>query len=147
MKKYFLSMCFVFLTISNVNSATDYAEVTARASIQVAEVVECENPIMNFGSLAVKANNEESSVALGANSTTQNGDVVAVNNASTATCSNQELNWEAVGDVTLTNNNGKTVTITDIGVDANNNVTGNLIIPKNADSGEYVGTFTVASIK
>ncbi|MBE6451452.1 MAG: hypothetical protein E7016_05770 [Alphaproteobacteria bacterium] len=146
MKKYLLLFLFTFLT-TVANATTDYAEVTATATIEVAEVIQCENSVLNFGDLAIKSGNKASTVTVGS-TTSSTGDVIATKNTSTATCSDSTLDWDSVGDVTLTSKDTTdTLTMSNIGLDGNNNVTATLYIPENTDSGTYTGTFTVTGVK
>jgi len=55
MRKYFLLSAIALLAATNVNATTDYAEVTARAKIEVANTFECDD--VDWGTIVVKAEN------------------------------------------------------------------------------------------
>ena len=57
MRKYFLLSAVALLATSTANATTDYAEVTARATIEVAGTFDC--PEIDFGTIVVKQNNSE----------------------------------------------------------------------------------------
>ncbi|MBE6451291.1 MAG: hypothetical protein E7016_04935 [Alphaproteobacteria bacterium] len=57
MRKYFLLSAVAILAATNVNATTDYAEVTARATIEMANEVTCSE--FNFGTFVIKKGNGE----------------------------------------------------------------------------------------
>ena len=57
MRKYFLLSAVALLATSTANATTDYAEVTAKATIEVAGTLSCTN--MDFGNIVVKQGNSE----------------------------------------------------------------------------------------
>ena len=60
MRKYFLLGVAALLSVSTANATTDYAEVTAKATIEVAGTMECFD--FNWGTIVVKQNNAASKV-------------------------------------------------------------------------------------
>jgi len=57
MRKYFLLSAVALLATSTANATTDYAEVTAKATIEVATEFTCDE--INWGTIVVKANNPD----------------------------------------------------------------------------------------
>ncbi|MBE6451138.1 MAG: DUF4402 domain-containing protein [Alphaproteobacteria bacterium] len=79
MRKYFLLSAVALMATSTANATTDYAEVTAKAKIKTALVIDCGNGTtdeMDFGTIIVKANHSGGTVRLG--STSGTGDILAV---------------------------------------------------------------------
>ncbi|MBQ2810855.1 MAG: hypothetical protein IJF12_01665 [Alphaproteobacteria bacterium] len=60
MRKYFLTCAVALLATSTANATTDYAEVTAKATIQVAGTISCSD--MDFGTIVMKANNSATAI-------------------------------------------------------------------------------------
>ena len=63
MRKYFLLGATVLLAVNTANATTDYAEVTAKATIEVARQFECTD--FDFGTIVIKENNPETTVVIG----------------------------------------------------------------------------------
>ena len=62
MRKYFLLSAVAALAASTANATTDYAEVTARATIQVAGTLDCESSI-DWGTIVVKQGHGDITIA------------------------------------------------------------------------------------
>ena len=75
MRKYFLLAGMALMATTTANATTDYAEVTAKATIQIAGQLSCPSSI-DFGTIVVKANNAESFVSFSSGSFT--GDILSV---------------------------------------------------------------------
>ncbi|MBE6451846.1 MAG: hypothetical protein E7016_07820 [Alphaproteobacteria bacterium] len=144
MRKYFLLSAVALLATSTANATTDYAEVTARAEIQVAGTFECDD--IDYGTIVVKQNNKEALIySLG----TLPEDIISISNknASLISCSvpTSEFNSDIeISDVTLKNEQGDVITLTSIRTEsATTNIYSKLLIPNNVKPGEYTGSFTL----
>ena len=60
MRKYFLLSAVALLTATNANATTDYAEVTAKATIEVANQMECSD--WDLGTIVIKSNNPTTTI-------------------------------------------------------------------------------------
>ena len=139
MRKYFLLSAAALLAASAANATTDYAEVTARATIEVAGTFSCSN--MDFGTIVVKQNNEISVVSLPSQSflqTTKIGDIISVSDSTSSICDTNE-NISVPPTVTLSNG---TDTLSSTVFSSANIIYGSLSIPANVKAGEYTGSFT-----
>ena len=149
MRKYFLLSAIALMAATTANATTDYAEVTAKATIQVAGTFSCTN--MNWGTIVVKQGNAEAIIesTTGLNAYTESSDILSITGASYATCSGYENQEDEIFNlptsVTLTNDNGDTMTYRPANelVSGDSNITGTLIVPPNVKAGEYTGSFTV----
>ena len=56
MRKYFLLSAVALMAATSANATTDYAEVTAKATIEVANELNCWD--LNWGTIVVKQNNQ-----------------------------------------------------------------------------------------
>ncbi|MBE6451454.1 MAG: hypothetical protein E7016_05780 [Alphaproteobacteria bacterium] len=146
MSKYFVLILAFMLASTNVNATTDYAEVTAKATIEIAEVIQCPVDKISFGVITVKLNNTSSTVTIGDGQTTFTGDVISVSGEKAANCGNVDLNWNNVA-VTITNEEDDALIINNFKVDSSYNIGGTLHIPPQAGAGSYTGTFMVTNIK
>ncbi|MBQ2811454.1 MAG: hypothetical protein IJF12_04715 [Alphaproteobacteria bacterium] len=144
MRKYFLLSAVALLSATTANATTDYAEVTARATIEVAGTFECDD--IDYGTIVVKQNNKE---ALINSFDTLPEDIISIsnNNASLISCSvpTSEFNSDIeISDVTLKNEQGDVITLTSIIAEsATGNIHSQLLIPNNVKTGEYTGSFTL----
>ena len=57
MRKYFLLSAVAILAATNVNATTDYAEITAEATVSVAKVLQCASYTLNMGTFTIKEGN------------------------------------------------------------------------------------------
>ena len=146
MRKYFLLSAVALLATSTAFATTDYAEVTAKATIEVATKLDCGS--INFGTIVVKQDNEPSTVTVGMyddDSYTTTGDVLSVSGQNGGTnC------WTTAGNfptsVTISDENSNTMQI-DIKMNSSyNTLGGTLHIPGNVNAGTYEGSFTVTSV-
>jgi len=136
MRKYFLLSAVALLATSTANATTDYAEVTAKATIEVAGTFDC--PEIDFGKIVVKQNNAESRVYEGG----PEGDIISVEkNPELLQCTFNSEKIDLVAHMSLTNPEapGKVITL---------NYEGGytLIIPANITAGEYTGTTTMTVV-
>jgi len=143
MRKYFLLSAVALLATTTANATTDYAEVTAKATIEVVREVTCGD--LNFGTIVVKQNNEASTITLGVNSPTINGNGIISSTTQYAPfCDlNLAMNANMPDSVTLTNENGETMTVNNIGVTNDEQIAATLNIPSNVSAGTYTGSFTL----
>ena len=139
MRKYFLTCAVALLATSTANATTDYAEVTAKATIEVANELSCTE--MNWGTIIVKQNNEEFSVIFDGGSDSH--DLISVSGNGEVTCS-QSIGEVALDDeeFTLKNANADTISLIHVAQE-NYRITGDLLIPANVKPGVYTGSFTV----
>ena len=146
MRKYFLISAVALLATSTAFATTDYAEVTAKATIEVATELDCGS--INFGTIVVKQNNAASTVTVGMaddDSYTTTGDVISVSGQNSGTTC-----WTTAGNfptsVTISDENSNTMQI-DIKMNSSYNILGGTLhIPGNVNAGTYEGSFTVTSV-
>ena len=146
MRKYFLLSAVALLTTSTANATTDYAEVTAKATIEVAGTLECSD--WNWGIIVVKQNNAE--FTMDSDGTTESKDVISYDNGgqdALVHCTipnNSTSSWYdglELSDITLTSGSNK-ITIKNVYAYLSF-INGTLSIPANVKAGEYTGSFTV----
>ena len=154
MRKYFLLSAVALMAATTANATTDYAEVTAKATIEVAGQLDCSNSI-DFGTIVVKQNNAESTVVLDENyeilgEIQYTGDIISVTNASSfPRC--------GLPDISITNASiPENIVIksgteslplkltSSIGSDGVN-IYATLTIPAKVKAGDYTGSFTVTA--
>ena len=157
MRKYFLLSAVALLATSTANATTDYAEVTAKATIEVAGQLDCTNSI-DFGTIVVKANNAESTVNFDLGSFT--GDILSVSAFTNpdnfvegsyngavgcdVTTDGVEGATYSIPPSTKLKNGEKEMTLTlDTGQDADFlYITPKLTVPQKVTAGDYIGAFT-----
>ncbi|MBQ2811252.1 MAG: DUF4402 domain-containing protein [Alphaproteobacteria bacterium] len=164
MRKYFLLSAVALLATTTANAGTDYAEVTAKATIEVAAQGSCSN--LNFGTIVVKANNAESTVKitqLHADDTatvTTTGDILSVSDAVASICDfeGDELmgiqDWDDLEIPSTVTLNGPSGNITATLEQAYNPageeylrlIGGTLTIPAKILAGDYIGAFTASIV-
>ena len=139
MGKYFLLSAVALMLTSNANATTDYAEVTAKATIEVAEQFECDE--IDFGTIVVKQGNEE--FTIGDISTggdvSHIDDIISWRGGNTyAYCTG--MNTEDIERFTteLTNAAGDTISLIIESSDGNA-LQSDITIPANVEAGEYTG--------
>ncbi|MBE6450505.1 MAG: hypothetical protein E7016_00900 [Alphaproteobacteria bacterium] len=151
MRKYFLLSAVALMAATTANATTDYAEVTAKATIEVANELSCTE--MNWGKIVVKQNNAETILEMGFNSQVspkygQGADILSTSGypaASTTNCTGVDFDTTTPtypSQVPL-KAEGKTKTLTLEPGYESNSFYGYLTIPANVESGEYTGSFTV----
>ena len=148
MRKYFLLSAVALMVATTANATTDYAEVTAKATIEVAGTFSCSN--LNFGTIVVKQNNADTMVWAdsydGFEDEPLSTDVISQTGVSTAYCS--KLHDNDIHDVSYPTTfsltgGGSTLTATISYDSANGEFDGSLSIPAQVKAGEYTGSFTV----
>ncbi|MBE6451081.1 MAG: hypothetical protein E7016_03865 [Alphaproteobacteria bacterium] len=149
MRKYFLWSAVALMLTTTANATTDYAEVTAKATIEVAGTFSCS--VMNFGTIVVKQNNAISTVTFnddtenGINQTT--GDILSLTDAQAAFCEDIPLPEVSMPTNVLLTSNTSTdkLSISNFAFDTNYEqyILGTLTIPANVKAGEYTGSFTI----
>ena len=155
MRKYFLISAVALLATTTANATTDYAEVTAKATIEVAGTFECYD--IDFGTIVVKQNNEEFIIDWEGKSSSDNLISVSELQPGVTLCSDY---WEdpelgdmvddhyfpdnlTLDDVILKNTNGDTLTLVNMRTE-NYSIYTDLKIPAKVKPGDYTGTFTVS---
>ena len=141
MRKYFLTCAVALLTATNVNATTDYAEVTAKATIEVANIFECSE--IDYGTIVVKQNNRAAELIATDHDVTGEGadDIISTSDWSKANSSCSTSVWGNKGDVTLKNSNGDKIAMNIYGQGTTLETI--LYIPTNVKAGDYTASFTV----
>ncbi|MBE6451302.1 MAG: hypothetical protein E7016_04995 [Alphaproteobacteria bacterium] len=145
MRKYFLLGAVALLATSTANATTDYAEVTAKATIEVANTFGCDE--IDFGTIVVKQDNHEFVIASDSSGYTIIGegasDFISMNiNDPKSTCHDFYPDLEQINVTTkLTNDKGDKMTLSCHG--AEDMLYPELTIPANVKAGTYTGSFTI----
>ena len=150
MRKYFLTCAVALLAASTANATTDYAEVTAKATIEVANSLYCTDDL-KFGTIVVKQNNSASTVTIDdSGQPIIAGDIISVSEPDDGDNAVQcfdhddnviEGNLSHPTTIKLSNGtNELDVTLLSNG----GNITGILHIPPMVNKGDYTGSFTVS---
>jgi len=151
MRKYFLLSAVAMLVATSANATTDYAEVTAKATIEVANTFTCSD--LNFGTIVVKQNNGDSKVI--ANSVVGvifEGDILSVSSdASYSQCHGfgetmdpeGSFNTSVPDSVPLTDGTNELEVKPSLDSSSMDIIGGELEIPAHVKAGEYTGSFTV----
>ena len=148
MRKYFLLSAVALLVTTSANATTDYAEVTAKATIEVANEFSCDE--INYGTIVVKQGNE--SFTIGDLST--GGDVSHIDDIiswkgtanTSAYCTG--MNTEDMERFTteLTNAAGDTISLI-IESGGGSRLSSDITIPADVQPGEYTGSFTLTVVR
>ncbi|MBE6451719.1 MAG: hypothetical protein E7016_07155 [Alphaproteobacteria bacterium] len=151
MRKYFLLSAVALLATSTANATTDYAEVTAKATIEVANQLECVSTSIGWG-IVVKQNNDDIVIT---NDTSASSDLISLTsgnpgdtNEGTTFCSMTENDTFSLPDSVPLKNGDKVITFTpkaefdEMGWEGAR-IYGDLFIPANITAGDYIGTFTI----
>jgi len=144
MRKYFLLSAVALLVATSANATTDYAEVTAKATIEVATKFSCDN--IDYGTIVVKQNNSpfvidaELGVVDDTNSLISwSGDTGITGVSTCGITFDDDFNE----NVTLKNNNGDKITLSVYSRYDDSFLISALRIPAQVKPGEYTGSFTV----
>ncbi|MBQ8871093.1 MAG: hypothetical protein IJ019_06955 [Alphaproteobacteria bacterium] len=131
------------------NATTDYAEVTAKATIEVAGTISCSD--MNFGTIVVKQNNAETTISYGDGLEYTHYDktsILSVTNVSNSLCST--LSTEDTGvdypdsiELKADGKSTKLIYYPLMDIEDAPMFYGDLEIPAQVQAGEYTGSFTV----
>ncbi|MBQ2810955.1 MAG: hypothetical protein IJF12_02175 [Alphaproteobacteria bacterium] len=150
MRKYFLLSAVALMISGTANATTDYAEVTAKATIEVANILSCTE--MDWGKIVVKDDNE--GLVIDSSCASTSDDLISVSkNDMSAKCtvpasgsfSDSDLDGGVFSDITLTGTKGGTLTVTEpymVTQDTFSAIYANLNIPANVVADEYTGSFT-----
>ena len=140
MRKYFLLSAVALLVTSTANATTDYAEVTAKASIEVAGTMNCSD--LDFGTIVVKQNNAISTYDSSTGETT--GDILSITNDDTykISCDDPiDETYKFISSLELSSP-GKTKKLT-VNLINGDEIYAMLTIPANIEAGEYTNSFTI----
>ena len=141
MRKYFLLSAVALMAATTANATTDYAEVTAKATIEVAGTFDC--PEIDFGKIVVKQNNAEFEVyeEVGCDGDGADSCISVEKDPSGLQCTLNSEKIDLVAHMSLTNPEapGKVITL-------NYEAGYTLIIPANITAGEYTGTTTMTVV-
>ncbi|MBQ2810547.1 MAG: DUF4402 domain-containing protein [Alphaproteobacteria bacterium] len=159
MRKYFLLSAVVLLVTGTANATTDYAEVTAKATIEVASQMNCYG--MDFGTIVVKKDNAESTVTVYVGEAPNDqmyynttGDILSVSGSPAAgVCisengsNSEKLSFNIPSSVVLTGDNGTMNASLSQGFSSGGMIIihGTLTIPPSVKAGDYTGSFTVTA--
>ncbi|MBE6450346.1 MAG: DUF4402 domain-containing protein [Alphaproteobacteria bacterium] len=164
MRKYFLLSAVALLAASTANATTDYAEVTAKATIEVANTFTCSE--LNFGTIVMKQNNEKTELWLTHDGSSLDSydidstNIISATDYDTANCSFDSV---VAGNITLPTsiqltgvNTSEKLTVDSFGyagVGGEPDVSFNklhigamLHIPSKVTADEYIGSFTVSVV-
>jgi len=149
MRKYFLLSAVALMAATTANATTDYAEVTAKATIEVAGTFSCSD--MNFGTIVVKQQNAETTISYGEgleNTRYDKTSILSVTNVSNSLCST--LTTEDTGvsfpesiELTANGKSTKLIYYPEMDIEYAPSFYGILKIPAQVQAGEYTGSFTV----
>ncbi|MBE6450481.1 MAG: hypothetical protein E7016_00775 [Alphaproteobacteria bacterium] len=155
MRKYFLLSAAALLAATSANATTDYAEVTAKATIEVAGTFECDD--MDWGTIVVKQGNSD--IEIDGEIPIQEfvssyDDLISVSGKSYTCCTASDGNtlWDEeidINDFVLTNSSGDTMSASAYGAvgdqcgSGRGIISSTLRIPAEVKAGEYTGSFTV----
>ncbi|MBE6450510.1 MAG: hypothetical protein E7016_00930 [Alphaproteobacteria bacterium] len=148
MRKYFLISAVALLATSTANATTDYAEVTAKATIEVAGSLNCDD--MDFGTIVVKQNNKAATIRLHLTNdfdprvSYDSDDILSVADINPANCDNI-VDRNLPTAIPLTNGSGAKMLVTDFDIMDDAVICGTLNIPANVKAGEYTGSFTATT--
>ncbi|MBQ2811507.1 MAG: hypothetical protein IJF12_04990 [Alphaproteobacteria bacterium] len=149
MRKYFLLSAVALMAATSANATTDYAEVTAKATIEVAGTFSC--PEIDWGTFVVKQGNREfwvntyvaASGGYDQDMISHSGSEGHIECSQQFTDGNSEIHFP---DVELENKNGDIIHLTHI-IAGSNMIDTKIIIPQDVKAGEYTGSFTVTITK
>ncbi|MBQ8870842.1 MAG: hypothetical protein IJ019_05655 [Alphaproteobacteria bacterium] len=147
MRKYFLLSAAALTMTTSANATTDYAEVTAKATIEVAGTFDCDP--LEFGTIVVKSGRTEPTVVTIDKDVAADFDknhIVSISDAVVAYCYNASapngLDNLTETSVTLKGSKGS-LDVTLIPYRVQGVIGGALTIPADVKADEYVGSFTV----
>ncbi|MBE6451838.1 MAG: hypothetical protein E7016_07780 [Alphaproteobacteria bacterium] len=147
MRKYFLLSAVALLATSTANATTDYAEVTAKATIEVANIFECGD--IDWGTIVVKQNNEPMTLryAYGAGVVSTSNDFISANGKKiTSSCTDMPTTSDVYVTTELTSNEGNKLSLS-ARLDDGGTLETELTIPAKVPAGEYTGSFTVTIVE
>ena len=150
MRKYFLLSAVAMLMTTTANATTDYAEVTAKATIQVAGTIECTD--IDYGTIVVKQGNEK--IHIVGYDEYESKDILSITTVRDQAVCYTNDGYSQAGDfsypnsVTLsgtTSDTPLTLTLYDPAWGANNDawLMPELTIPANVKADTYTGSFTM----
>ncbi|MBQ2810721.1 MAG: hypothetical protein IJF12_00965 [Alphaproteobacteria bacterium] len=140
MRKYFL-LGAVALLATSANATTDYAEVTAKATIEVAGTFSC--PEIDFGTIVVKQGNEEFVIS---DNTSESEDFISMSGYSNiSVCDNEQAIDNLESSTELTSAEGNKLSLNIVTNTDSEDIHTELTIPANVKAGEYTGSFTVTA--
>ncbi|MBQ8870809.1 MAG: DUF4402 domain-containing protein [Alphaproteobacteria bacterium] len=151
MRKYFLLSAAALMISSTANATTDYAEVTAKATIQVANTVSCGE--LDWGTIVIKDGNEEITIDVDYDGymSYDSDNIISISGNGYTTCTGYtevgsggiDLESNAIYLSATGTNKKLTFTPTIDGTGNSSGLGGKLTIPADVDSGEYSATFTL----
>ena len=160
MRKYFLLSAVALLATTTANATTDYAEVTAKATVQLANQMTCgdsETGVWNLGTLVIKKNNEymEPPINTSGNGTFNHDDLISHTGYESLYCAASD--GAASVDISVPYiidlSNGTSTIALRVGETRHGDpfdgelwVDGDFFeIPDNVTAGEYTASFTISA--
>ena len=117
MKKHFLLICFALLCAKPALAVTVKLKLKISATLAFTETIKCEDSVINFNNLNVNTTNSAKTIAISSGGTDASTTQTATN------CSRSNLDWAYGEDITLTNSENQTLTVSNVNIDSNNIVT------------------------
>ena len=152
MRKYFLLSAVALMATTTANATTDYAEVTAKATIEVANTLNCAPN--EFGwHIVVKQNNSDILITMNQSGIVSNSsdfislsEIDGLNGATTTACFFVEGADINIPDTIALKNGTKEIVLTPVLLPMGNMlaIAGDISIPANITAGDYIGTFTIS---
>ncbi|MBE6450909.1 MAG: hypothetical protein E7016_02965 [Alphaproteobacteria bacterium] len=143
MRKYFLLSAVALMATTTANATTDYAEVTAKATIQVAGTFECDNGgVIDFGTIVVKQDNEEFVIE---NGDSASDDLISLDySPESCTPNTGDFGSDITFSTELKNAGGNKLSLSGYLDSDSEEIQTELTIPSDVPAGVYEGTFTLA---
>ena len=142
MRKYFLLSAVALLATSTANATTDYAEVTAKATIEHAGTLDCPSE-WDFGTIVIKPNNEALVIDDGDSTSS---DFIQMSGGGERFMCDEIGVYANDYTIALTNNGNDFITL-DIIKGYEDEVStefwSKLTLEENTSTGEYVGNFRI----
>jgi len=148
MRKYFLWSAVALMLTTTANATTDYAEVTAKATIEVAGTLECDD--LDFGTIVVKQNNEEMELESNdwwANHNLKFNDIISLDADGDFSgyiyCGIDDYMRADKSSIPLISENGDEMQLKLNDIEVNEMFLTTLVIPAKVKAGTYTGSFTI----
>ena len=139
MRKYFLISAVALMAATSANATTDYAEVTAKATIEVANTFTCPN--LDWGTIVVKQQNDD--IIIVSESGSDSDDLISYSGTGKTECNIDVMN-DYGETISLKNSSGDTINILiQSEYSESPSLISTITIPANVKAGEYTGLFTV----
>ncbi|MBE6450726.1 MAG: hypothetical protein E7016_02045 [Alphaproteobacteria bacterium] len=140
MRKYFLLSAVALMLTSTANATTDYAEVTAKATIQVAGTFTCNN--LDYGTIVVKQDNEDMVIE---DNMSESEDFISMSGSGDVVCNVNDFGNDDIENTLdlLSSTSDDVLTLVYGASNEMNSLFTALHIPANVAAGVYEGSFTL----